>query len=200
MRKDAAGVLHFKIVLYGPSMSGKTTSLRWIYNEINGMQKGGLTSIEDPAGRTLFFDWLPMAVNENIVFDVYTTAGQIRHLHQRQLVVKGADGVIFVADSDPRQMPDNIESMKELVDTLGDRLGTEIPLVITLNKRDSDGAIPRDQMLKELGLDGGQIGLHVYETIATRGLGVKRAFQCVAREIVLKKLYGLKTRSTEQSG
>jgi signal recognition particle receptor subunit beta len=195
MRKDAAGVLHFKIVLYGASMSGKTTSLRWIYQEINGMTKGGLTSIEDPAGRTLFFDWLPMAVNEKIVFDVYTTAGQVRHLHQRQLVVKGADGIIFVADSDPRQMQDNIESLKELKESLKDHLGSDIPFVVTLNKRDAEGAVPREKMLQELGLDGGEITFHVYETIATRGLGVKRAFQYIAREIVLKKLYGLKPRT-----
>lgn len=197
MRKDADGILHFKIVIYGPSMGGKTTSLRWIYNEVEGFTKGGFTSIEDPTGRTLYFDYVPLSASERVVFDVYTTAGQIRHVHQRKLVVKGADGIIFVADSDPRQMADNIESMQELIEAVGDQLGSDIPFVITLNKRDVDGAVSREKMLKELGLDGRGIPVYVYETIATRGLGVKRAFQCISREIVLHKLYGIRKERIE---
>jgi len=185
LRKDAEGRIHFKIVYVGPSLSGKTTCLRWIYDEVTGLTKGGFTSVEDPTGRTLYFDYTPISATGKVVFDVFTVAGQRRHRHQRKIVLQGADGLIFVVDSSRRQLQNNIESLEELRGFLGDKLGKEIPMVVLLNKRDLPDAMPRQELVEALGVDG----FPIYESIAIKGLGVKRAFQAIAREVLLKRLY-----------
>lgn len=186
MRKDEAGRIHFKIVFYGPSLGGKTTALRWLYGGVEGLRKGDFTSIEDETNRTLFFDYVPMSAGGRVIFDVFTVAGQKRHKHQRKVVLKGVDGIIFVADSDPEQKEENIDSFEELKLFLGDSLGREIPIVIMLNKRDLPNRMSRDEMLDSLGLGD---NIPVYETIAIQGVGVKRSFQAIAREVVLKRMY-----------
>ncbi len=191
IRKDSEGRLHFKLVYWGPSLGGKTTSLRYVYDDVEGLDKGGFTSIEDPSGRTLFFDFVPMSASGKILFDVYTVAGQTRHKHQRKVIMRGADGVLFVADSSRSMKQDNIDSLQELKDIVGDVLGDQIPLVIALNKRDVDDAMSREEILKDLSLENSSIP--VYETIAVKGIGVKRAFQTLSREVLLKQLYGIKT-------
>lgn len=191
IRKDSEGRLHFKLVYWGPSLGGKTTALRYVYDDVEGLDKGGFTSIEDPSGRTLFFDYVPMSASGKILFDVYTVAGQIRHKHQRKVIMRGADGVLFVADSSRSMKQDNIDSMQELKDIVGDVLGDQMPLVITLNKRDVDDAMSREEILRDLGLENSNTP--VYETIAIKGIGVKRAFQTLSREVLLKQLYGIKT-------
>ncbi|MHA2231041.1 MAG: GTP-binding protein [Candidatus Hodarchaeales archaeon] len=191
VRKDAEGRMRFKIVFYGPSMCGKTTSLRWLYDKVEGLDKGNFTQLADPTGRTLFFDFAPMQATQTVVFDVYTTAGQERHKAQRKIVLQGVDGIIFVVDSSESQLQENIESLEELRTKLGENLGTTIPLIVTLNKRDVDDALPRNELLEKLQLTR----YPVYETVATTGLGVKKAFQSLAREILLQKVYGVSTSS-----
>jgi len=191
LKKDKDGRVHFKIIFWGPSLSGKTTSLRWIYSNVSGLSKGGFTSIEDPTGRTLYFDYTPLSASGDVIFDVYTVAGQKRHKHQRKIILQGVDGIIFVADSDPSQLDANEESMEELKELLRDRLGTEVPLVIMINKRDLPNAADKEEILEKLNI--ATMDIPIYETIATKGIGVKRAFQAVAREVLLRKLYNLKT-------
>ena len=187
VRKDTGGRMRFKIVFYGPSLGGKTTSLRWLYEKVDGLDKGNFTQLADPTGRTLFFDFAPMQATQTVVFDVYTTAGQERHKTQRKIVLQGVDGVLFVVDSSASQMQENIESVEELRGQLGKSLGTTIPLVITLNKRDVDDASPRTMLLEKLRF----AKYPVYETVATTGLGIKKAFQSLAREILLQRVYGI---------
>ncbi|MHA1994317.1 MAG: GTP-binding protein [Candidatus Hodarchaeales archaeon] len=189
MRKDAEGRHRFKIVFYGPSLCGKTTTLGWLYHKVDGLEKGKFTQLADPHGRTLFFDFAPMQATTGVVFDVYTTAGQERHKHQRKIVIQGVDGILFVVDSSPDQMQENISSFEELKTRLGEDLGTTIPLVITLNKRDIEDALPRSQLVEKL-----ELSMYpIYETVATTGIGIKRAFQSLAREILMIQLYGTKT-------
>jgi small GTP-binding protein len=189
LRKDAEGRHRFKIVFYGPSLCGKTTTLGWLYHKVDGLEKGKFTQLADPHGRTLFFDFAPMQATTGVVFDVYTTAGQERHKHQRKIVIQGVDGILFVVDSSPDQMQENISSFEELKTRLGEDLGTTIPLVITLNKRDIEDALPRSQLVEKL-----ELSMYpIYETVATTGIGIKRAFQSLAREILMIQLYGTKT-------
>ncbi len=188
MRKDAEGRHRFKIVFYGPSLGGKTSSLAWLYHKVDGLEKGQFTQLADPTGRTLFFDFVPMQATTGVVFDVYTTAGQDRHKHQRKIVIQGVDGLIFVVDSSASQLQENLDSFNELKTHLGDQLGSTIPLVITLNKRDIQDALPRSELVQKLEIQQ----YPIYETVAIKGLGVKRAFQSLAREILMIQLYGTK--------
>jgi small GTP-binding protein len=188
LRKDAEGRQRFKVVFYGPSLGGKTTTLRWLYDKVDGLEKGKFTQLADPTGRTLFFDFAPMQATSGVVFDVYTTAGQERHKHQRKIVIQGVDGLIFVVDSTSSQLQENMESLDELKRQLGEKLGKTIPLVVTLNKRDVQDALPRSELVRKLELQN----YPIYETVATTGLGVKRAFQSLAREILMIQLYGTK--------
>ncbi|PWI49567.1 gliding-motility protein MglA [Candidatus Heimdallarchaeota archaeon B3_Heim] len=189
MRKDAEGRHRFKIVFYGPSLCGKTTTLSWLYHKVDGLEKGKFTQLADPHGRTLFFDFAPMQATTGVVFDVYTTAGQERHKHQRKIVIQGVDGILFVVDSSSDQLQENIASFEELTTHLGEDLGTTIPLVIALNKRDVEAALPRSELIERLKLSN----YPIYETVATTGIGIKRAFQSLAREILMIQLYGTKT-------
>ena len=192
MRKDAEGRNRFKIVFYGASLCGKTSTLAWLYNKVD-LEKGKFTQLADPHGRTLFFDFAPLQATTGVVFDVYTTAGQERHKHQRKIVIQGVDGIIFVIDSTPDQLQENIDSFKELQGHLGDDLGSVIPLVVTLNKRDIPNALPRSELIDKLEL----ANYPIYETVATTGTGIKRAFQSLAREILMLQLYGTKTSQIE---
>lgn len=185
MNKDSEGRMHFKIVFWGPTLSGKTTALRWIYDNIEGLAKGGFTSVEDPTGRTLYFDYTPLSASGKVIFDVFTVAGQKRHRHQRRIVIQGTDGIIFVADSLVSQLNENTESLNELKQMLGNNLNSDIPLVVMLNKRDEPGAADRKALIDSLALRD----VPIFETIATKGTGVRRAFQAIAREVLLKRLY-----------
>jgi small GTP-binding protein len=188
LRKDAEGRHRFKIVFYGASLCGKTTTLAWLYNKVDGLEKGKFTQLADPTGRTLFFDFVPMQATTGVVFDVYTTAGQDRHKHQRKIVIQGVDGLIFVVDSSASQLQENIDSFNELNSHLEGQIGVTIPLVVALNKRDVADALPRTELVNKINL----VNYPIYETVATTGIGVKRAFQSLAREILMIQLYGLK--------
>ena len=124
----------------------------------------------------------------SVILDIYTVAGQRRHRHQRSLVLKGVDGLLFVADSSRAMLADNVESAEELKNELGDKIGTETPIVIALNKRDVLDAMPKKELVDALNLGA---NIPVYETIAIEGIGVKRAFQSLSREVLLKKLYAV---------
>ncbi|MFX0079652.1 MAG: ATP/GTP-binding protein [Candidatus Hermodarchaeota archaeon] len=185
MKKDLQGRIHFKIVFWGPSLSGKTTALRWIYDNVEGLNKGGFTSVADHTGRTLFFDYTPMQATAQVVFDVYTVAGQRRHRGQRKVILTGVDGIIFVADSSPDQMEANTESMAELRTFVEEDLGHSISLVVMLNKQDLPNAMDKAVMLAKLGLGNAPN----FTTCALTGENVKRAFRQVTRDILMYHLY-----------
>lgn len=185
MRKDLQGRIHFKIVFWGPSLSGKTTALRWIYDNVEGLDRGGFTSVEDHTGRTLFFDYTPMQATAQVVFDVYTVAGQRRHRGQRKVILNGVDGIIFVADSSPDQMEENIASMAELRSFIGDQLGHSVSLVVMLNKQDLSNAMNKAVMLAKLGLGN----VPNFTSCALTGENVKRTFRQITRDILMYHLY-----------
>ena len=194
--KDKDGYYRFKIVLYGPSLSGKTTMLKAFYKKVTGLKKGRIRSIEDPTGRTLYFDYAPLATKGKVVFDVYTVPGQRRHKHQRKVLLKGVDSIIFVADSDPEALQENVYSIQELREFLGDLWG-EIPIIVSLNKRDLEQALPKSVLIRALKLDNSPFP--VFQTVAKDGLGVKRVFQEAARLAMLYRLFPKVYRSELES-
>ena len=197
------GTLVFKICFYGPSLGGKTTALDWVYRR-EGLASGDMQQIQDPTGRTLFFDRVVARVS-NVVFQVYTVAGQRRHKFQRQTVLKGTDAVIFTFDSLIDQWDENLWSLKELLRFYGDKLippeafaPPEVPLVMLANKRDLEDIVEISKIRKVLDVAKMNHCL-IYETIAIQGINVKRAFVYAARQAVLnhyKKLSGKSMEAT----
>jgi signal recognition particle receptor subunit beta len=184
LKRDEEGRVHIKIVFYGPSLSGKTTALRWLFGNIRSLSKGKLVEISDELGRTTFFDFVPVTASENMVFDVFTVAGQRRHASSRIKVLRDCDGLIFMADSTPEQMNENLASIQELRIALGtDRMAT-LPIVVSLNKRDLPNALPVDYMVQMLDLEG----YPVFATIATEGKNLLRMFQRVLRDSLIFKI------------
>jgi signal recognition particle receptor subunit beta len=184
LKRDEEGRVHIKIVFYGPSLSGKTTALRWLFANVRSLAKGKIVEIHDELGRTTFFDFVPVTASEKMVFDVFTVAGQRRHAASRIKVLRDSDGLIFMADSTPEQMNENLASIQELRIALGtDRMAT-LPIVVSLNKRDLPNALPVDYMVQMLDLEG----YPVFATIATEGKNLLRMFQRVLRDALIFKV------------
>ncbi|MHA1276031.1 MAG: GTP-binding protein [Candidatus Helarchaeota archaeon] len=191
--RGSDGKLYFKIVYWGPSLGGKTTAVKWLFKK-EGMAEGKMQSIVDPTGRTLFFDRMVAGI-ANVKLQIYTVAGQRRHKFQRKTILNGVDGIIFVWDAQVEQWQENVWSLEELQEHIGDILGKQVPIIFMINKQDLPNIIKRTQvmdLLKEKGLDkvlspmtGDQLEVQVYDTIAIQGLNVKRAFQQLARDAVL---------------
>ena len=192
--RGADGKLYFKIVYWGPSLGGKTTAVKWLFKK-EGMAEGKMQSIVDPTGRTLFFDRMVAGI-ANVKLQVYTVAGQRRHLHQRKTVLIGVDGIVFVWDAQIEQWNENVWSMEELIQHLGPGvLGKKIPMIVMVNKVDLPNIVKRTQVfdfLKSKELDkvispttNDELEIQVYDTIAIQGQNVKRAFQQLARDAVL---------------
>jgi signal recognition particle receptor subunit beta len=172
----------------GPGLCGKTTNLQWIYDKVNPGSKGKLISLATETERTLFFDFLPLELGTirgfKTRFHLYTVPGQVFYDASRKLILKGADGVIFVADSQPARMDANVESLRNLADNLkfqGLDLRT-IPYVLQLNKRDIPGAVPAAAMLQKLRLRNEE----VIEAIAPRGVGVFETLKAAARLVLIQ--------------
>lgn len=131
-----------KIVYYGPGRSGKTTNLHYIYGQVPDERKGKMVSLATQTDRTLFFDFLPLDLGQisgfTTKFQLYTVPGQVYYQTTRKLVLQGADGVVFVADSQRRQLEENVESLQDLHHNLAEQ-GVEarsVPLVLQYNKQD----------------------------------------------------------------
>jgi signal recognition particle receptor subunit beta len=184
LKRDEEGRVHIKIVFYGPSLSGKTTALRWLFANVRSLAKGKLFEISDDLGRTTFFDFVPIGASERIVFDVFTVAGQRRHAASRIKVLRDCDGLIFMADSTPEQMNENLASIQELRIALGTDRMAMLPIIISLNKRDLPNALPVDYMVQMLDLEGHP----VFATIATEGKNLLRMFQRVLRDALIFKV------------
>ncbi|MFW9960265.1 MAG: ATP/GTP-binding protein [Candidatus Thorarchaeota archaeon] len=184
LKRDEEGRVHIKIVFYGPSLSGKTTALRWLFANVRSLAKGKLVEISDDLGRTTFFDFVPVSASERMVFDVFTVAGQRRHAGSRIKVLRDCDGLIFMADSTPEQMNENLASIQELRIALGTDRMAMLPIIVSLNKRDLPNALPVDYMVQMLDLEGHP----VFATIATEGKNLLRMFQRVLRDALIFKV------------
>lgn len=178
-----------KIVFYGPGLSGKTTTLRKIYETVRPAHRGEMMSIATEGDRTLFFDFLPVKVERvndcSVRLALYTVPGQVFYNATRKLVLQGADGVVFVADSQPEALDSNRESLQNLEENLleqGIRLD-RFPLIMQWNKRDIDKALPVEQLRAVLNTRGAP----EFETSATSGRGVLDALKAITR-LVIKDL------------
>lgn len=166
--------INCKIVYYGAGLGGKTTNLQWIFNQTVRESGEKMLSLATDDDRTLFFDFLPLEIGKvrdfKVRFHLYTVPGQALYQASRKLILRGVDGVVFVADSQPNRMDANLESMEDLERNLK-QLGqdfSKIPYVLQLNKRDLPSAIPPDEMKRQLLLNHEP----VLEAIANRGVGV----------------------------
>ena len=179
-----------KIVYYGPGRSGKTTNLQYIFSKIPVEKRGEMTSLATEMDRTLFFDFLPFDVgkigNFTAKFQLYTVPGQVYYDSTRKLVLQGADGVVFVIDSQADRMEDNIESFENLAVNLkenGFSINT-MPLVIQYNKRDLPNASDTNVIKSMLQI---RDEWKTFETIAIKGMGVIETLKS-AMFIVIKQL------------
>ena len=180
-----------KIVYYGPGLCGKTTNLQWIYDKTNPQAKGKLISLATETDRTLFFDFLPLDLGTvrgfKTRFHLYTVPGQVFYDASRKLILKGVDGVVFVADSQVERTEANVESVENLRTNLGEQ-GYDldkVPYVIQYNKRDLPNAAPLDELQGLLN----PRGVPAFEAVAPKGDGVYDTLKAIARLILteLKK-------------
>lgn len=181
--------INCKIVYYGPGLCGKTTNLQYIYTKTNPEAKGKMISLATETERTLFFDFLPLALGEirgfKTRFHLYTVPGQVFYDASRKLILKGVDGVVFVADSQIARMDANIESLENLRHNLAEQ-GYDldkIPFVIQYNKRD----MPSIASVEELRAELNPNGVPDFEAVASTGEGVFETLKAVAK-LVLTEL------------
>lgn len=182
----ASREINCKIVYYGPGLCGKTTNLQYIYDSTAPQAKGKLISLATETDRTLFFDFMPLELGTvrgfKTRFHLYTVPGQVYYDASRKLILKGVDGVVFVADSQEERMDANIEALynlQENLETQGFDL-MQIPYVLQLNKRDLPNVIPVDELTSELQKKGEP----VYEAVATDGDGVFDTLKAVAKQVL----------------
>jgi len=188
----AAREINVKIVYYGPGLCGKTSNRQYIFEKSAPQQKGKLISLATETDRTLFFDFLPLDLGAvrgfKTRFHLYTVPGQVFYDASRKLILKGVDGVVFVADSQEARMDANAESLRNLEDNLREN-GFElksIPYVLQFNKRDLPSAVLVDDMYRLLNFKGEP----TFEAVAVKGMGVFETLKAVAKQV----LYELRSR------
>ena len=186
----ASREIQFKVVYYGPALCGKTTNLSYIHQRINPQNRGDLVSLATAADRTLFFDFLPLnaVVIKGFVtkFQLYTVPGQVIYNATRQLVLRSADGIVFVADSQWEKMEENVESFKNLEENLAKQNISfdEVPCVLQYNKRDLSNIAPVNYM--EYVMNNRKKRLQSFEVISSSGQNVFAALNAVS-QILLHK-------------
>ncbi|MBF8250689.1 MAG: MglA protein [Deltaproteobacteria bacterium] len=181
--------INCKIVYYGPGLCGKTTNLQYVYGKTNPVAKGKMISLATETERTLFFDFLPLTLGEikgfKVRFHLYTVPGQIFYDASRKLILKGVDGVVFVADSQVERMEANIESFENLAINLKEQ-GYDIdkiPYVVQYNKRDLPNAAPLEELRNLLNPKG----IPEFEACAATGEGVFETLKGISK-LVLTEL------------
>ncbi len=184
-----------KIVYYGPGLCGKTTNLLVIFDKLDPQSRGKMLSLATKTDRTLFFDLLPVDIgkvgNFNLKIQLYTVPGQVFYNETRKLVLKGADAVVFVADSQPTMVESNRDSFNNLIENLEQNQidFNELPVVIQYNKRDLPGVLPVEEIQSRLGFEG----YPFMEASALRGDGVMETFKLVSKitaKHLIKRLSG----------
>jgi len=189
-----------KIVYYGPGLCGKTTNLQFIHEQLSDTVRGKMLSLATKTDRTLFFDFLPMDLGEirgmKTRMQLYTVPGQVFYNETRKLVLKGVDGIVFVADSQKEMLGPNLESFKNLEENLKGHglVLAEMPHVLQFNKRD----LPKLSSLEELNASINKYNAPFYESVATTGIGVQDALKAITKLVLLHLTtkYDPRTKST----
>ena len=180
--------INCKVVYFGPGLSGRTTNLEVVHQKAPDESKGTLSSIATESDRTLFFDFMPLNLGTiagmKVKFQLYTVPGQVYYNSTRKLVLRGADGVVFVADSSPSKMEENLESLRNLEECFREQGRTlaDIPHVIQFNKRDLPNAMSIDEMRAALGATGAPC----FEACANAGTGVVETFKGLSMLVIQK--------------
>src|SRR5688572_10444146 len=178
--------INCKIVFYGPGLCGKTTNLQYVYNKTNPDAKGKMISLATETERTLFFDFLPLSLGEirgfKTRFHLYTVPGQVFYDASRKLILKGVDGVVFVADSQVERMEANIESLENLRTNLAEQGYNldKLPYIVQYNKRDLPSAAPIEELRELLN----PTRVPEFEASATTGVGVFETLKAVAKAVL----------------
>jgi signal recognition particle receptor subunit beta len=179
-------VAHCKIIYYGPGLSGKTTNIQYVYEHTQQENRGKLVTLSTENERTLFFDFLPLAVGDvrgyTTRFHLYSIPGQTFYEISRQFIFKGVDGVVFVADSQSERMDANIESFESLERSL-DKQGydlSKLPLVYQYNKRDMSDIVS----IQELEATLNPMHKPYFEAVANRGVGVMETLQAISQAVI----------------
>jgi signal recognition particle receptor subunit beta len=179
--------INFKIVYYGPGLSGKTTNIKYIYEKIRSDNKGKLVSLSTETERTLFFDFFPLDLGSvkgyKVKFHLYTVPGQIYYSSSRKLILKGVDGLVFVADSQRERFEANIESIDDMMENLKEyKIDFSIlPYVLQLNKRDLPNITPVDEMIASLRRKDEP----VVEAVASQGQGVIDTLKGISKLVMI---------------
>ena len=182
-----------KIVYYGPGLGGKTTNIQYVYQKTSGDSKGNIISLNTENERTLFFDFLPLDLGEirgfKTRFHLYTVPGQVFYEASRKLILRGVDGVVFVADSQVERMEANLESLKSLEKNLTDQGYdiTKIPMVMQWNKRD----LPNTTAVKDLQNALNKWNAPEFEAIAMKGNGVFDTLKMISKLVLMNLKGGL---------
>ncbi|OQY19442.1 MAG: gliding-motility protein MglA [Desulfobacteraceae bacterium 4572_35.1] len=183
----ASREINCKIVYYGPGLCGKTTNLQYVYQKTAEESKGKMISLATESERTLFFDFLPLALGEvrgfKTRFHLYTVPGQVFYDASRKLILKGVDGVVFVADSQEERMDANIESLENLKDNL-DEQGYDLdklPFVVQYNKQDLPNLSPVEELQRFLN----PTKVPEYKACAMTGVGVFETLKAIAKLILM---------------
>ena len=193
----ASREIHCKIVYYGPGLCGKTKNLQLLHERTAPARRGQLISLATPNERTLFFDFLPLDVGSLRGFQtrlhLYTVPGQVFYDAARRAILRGTDGIVFVADSQEARLAANEESVRNLEKNLREQEIeiAEVPYVLQLNKRDLPSALPADELRQLLAIKDEP----TFEATATTGAGVFETLKGIAREVLLD----LRKRKTPRS-
>ncbi len=184
----ASREINCKIVYYGPGLCGKTTNLHYIYRRTNPDVRGKMISLATETERTLFFDFLPLALGSirgfRVRFHLYTVPGQVFYDASRKLILKGVDGVVFVADSQVERMDANVESLDNLkinLEEQGYQLG-RLPYVMQYNKRDLPNVAPLHEMKELLN----PVNIPEFQAIAPQGIGVFDTLKSIAKLVLVE--------------
>jgi signal recognition particle receptor subunit beta len=182
----AAREINCKIVYYGAGLGGKTTNLQVIYQKTADQQKGKMISLATETERTLFFDFLPLDLGSVRGFKtrihLYTVPGQVFYDASRKLILRGVDGIVFVADSQEQRMDANVEALENLMSNLKEHGYdfNKIPYVLQLNKRDLPNILPIDMLATELRKKNEPI----VEAVAFQGVGVFETLKEIAKQVL----------------
>jgi signal recognition particle receptor subunit beta len=185
----ASREINCKVVYYGPGLGGKTTNIQHVYSRVSPETKGRLVSLATEMDRTLFFDFLPLDLGTikgfRTRFHLYTVPGQVYYDASRRLILRGVDGIVFVADSLISRFEANVESLYNLHENLAehDLKLDDVPFALQYNKRDLKDVIPVADLQEELNPQG----FPAFEAVATQGIGVFDTLKCVSK-LVLRQL------------
>jgi len=183
----AAREINCKIVYYGPGLCGKTTNIQFIFDKTGAGAKGKLISLATESERTLFFDFLPIELGTirgfRTRFHLYTVPGQVFYDASRKLILKGVDGIVFVADSQEPRMDANVESIRNLKENLAEHGYSfeKVPYVLQLNKRDLPTAVPVPELVSALRMGDEP----VFEAVASKGTGVFETLKAVVKGVLV---------------